>query len=151
MSESEYKRSVLINNLIEYREAHKMGYSAIKSLEKLIEQSDNLPLSSIYTIISHLEREKAMVLDQINTNIQEMLPKQQPTDAKNQPNQTEGKPAPENTEQSTDKSEKDNSDTQKPEGKAPEENKEKDESNKKHNFDIDDNIDDSDEDFDLED
>src|SRR6056297_2781085 len=99
MNENEYKKGLLLASIKKYRQVNKTSFSTLKSIENLIENSHDLPLSTIYVTLRHLEQEKSNVLDEINTTLSEMLPNSEDTSDENNTENTAEKTTPENAQE----------------------------------------------------
>lgn len=132
----EYKKKLLMDKLETYRDLNKLSYNSTKNLQNIIESSNTIPISAIYSVLTHQEQEKNQVIDQINHIISSLIPKKDTTKQENDTKESTENTEPKKQEQKTNSEE------------TKESNEKEVEPKKKHSFEIDDNIDDDD--FDLE-
>lgn len=102
--ENEYYRKKLFDNIKKYKEKHRLSYYSLKNLENLLNNSEDIPFSTIYTTLNHLEREKSNVLGEINNTINDLLPKKESTKQDTgQENTSEKQDTSNNPEQASEK------------------------------------------------
>lgn len=72
-----YIKNQVLSNLETLKEKHKEAYSVLKVIHNITENSDDIPLSMLYTTLSHTQSDTAKVANDINALIQELLPKKE--------------------------------------------------------------------------
>lgn len=109
----EYNQKLLVSKIREYQDWHKYAFKNLRDLSELIEVSRDIPLSSVYYSINHLEKEKSQVLSEINQIVNALLPKKQDTSKDTESKQDTNKSEAESKEATQSKQESNTKETKK--------------------------------------
>ena len=75
LEEYKYYKTKILGSLNKLKDKHKEAYTLLKNVENITHSSNDIPLSLIYTSISHIQSNNSKVVNELEGMIQALIPK----------------------------------------------------------------------------
>ena len=75
LEEYKYYKTKILGSLNKLKDKHKEAYTLLKNVENITHSSNDIPLSLIYTSISHIQSNNSKVVKELESMIQALIPK----------------------------------------------------------------------------